>query len=1109
MPGIYCLLFFVLCSVITYAQNNNPTTLSINFSATTLDKALEQLKDRSPVNIAYDVTGLDVKKINIAARSFTNAPLTQVVEYLLRNTPFTYHQLAGGILINRAEKPVPEKKEEKPTGLKGRVVDFETSQPLPGATVRVVQNDKAVLTNEQGFYEIRNLPAGKYTLLVSYVGYQETQITGVEVLNNRIVAFDIKMQAGKVLSTVEVSSGARKVKAVTHSTDRQLLEEIRSSTGVVSGISNEFINKTADRNGAEIVKRISGVTVVDDRFIVIRGMNERYNLTYLNGNVAPSTELFGKAFAYDLLPSSVIDKILVYKSPVADLVADYGGAALKVYTKNTMPVKHLDVGIQLGHRPGSTNTTINSYNGGKYDFLGFDDGTRRLPAFARDDLHTNLNNNGLKQANMVNAFSSTLDYGTKHSLPDVQLFLNYYNMWKLGKKSRLYNLTTVNYTHETRSYTLSQQSGNTYAFGADSAIGFNYGSLNRIKSNQQSVEIGKINVLENITWKWNDQNRIMLRNFFVNDGRNFTGITDSRLNAAKQMDSLLLRRTRQIVLSFQQRTLYSGNLGGLHQFKRHLASELEWNLGFTFNQQLVPDQRISRFASIQGSPYIALGSNTGAVEDQLPGMISRQFTVSQEKVYNGSIDYVLHIDKHLSLKAGTYQMYKLRDVSRRLFRVNRGGLQQDDNGTTEGTPPGYIDGYGLSNQRLTHFTQGDLHAIWNPANFPDDNTGLRLYNITQPTDSYVASEQNNSAYLMGDWKTANEKLILNAGLRVEYDRQKAASAAKNEGQLMLSYANHPLTSWLPSVNVSYLPHANLVIRAGYGRTMNRPEFREISAYNDYDFSNNELIYGSSEVVSAMIDNFDLRAEWYPQSQANNEVINLGFFYKGIQHPIERLRSELTIPDASNFTIISFGNADRARVYGIEGELRKNLSFINHPLFKRFSLVLNGAWIKSSTVQIVRNGYLRDTASGRPLQGQSPYIFNSALFYEHIGWGTKIGLIYNVSGPRLYAKSVFNRNSNIQPGNQEVTTRPDLVQLPVHLLDLAITQRLIKSLQVKFVLQNILDRPSRIIEDHNYNQRYDKEVPAKSLGGVDYFTGDNIYSSFKPGRFFQLQFTYSL
>lgn len=1125
------------------AQDIKITLVTLSSHGKTLKEIFRELQQKTGLTFNFQDNTIDVsQKVDI---DVTNQPLTSVLTQLLAAQHADFIQTGNMVVITPHKEPIIKQVPAFST-LKGRVVDFETDQPLPGATVGILETGKSVLADDKGYYKIDRLSEGEYTLVITYSGYEKNVLRDIRLTAGHNTVYDVKMAAGKSLDEVVVKVGDHRIKTVTHSTEKELVREIRNATGSVSGISNEMINKSADRNAAEVVKKIAGVSVVDERFIIVRGMNERYNQTYLNGNVAPSTELYNKAFAYDLLPSSVIDKILVYKSPVADMVGEYAGATVKIFTKNAMPVKHLDIGLQVAHRPGSTLSDINSYSGGKYDFLGFDDGTRKLPWFSPSYFQSNKQVAGIDQQTMVKAFSPVLDYGTAHSLPDMQFFVNYYDNVKIGKHARLYDLTSVNYTHETRFFDIYRQTGNTYAYPfIPFADGISIGQTDQIMNIQQTTEIGKINILENLTLKWNKYNSISWNNFFINEGRVITTVSDATANVLPRIDSAEFGNSHQhqINLSFQQRLLYFGNLTGNHAFGKDKQHELVWNLGYTFSQQNVPDQRNSVFysglypgtspAESPSAGFIAGGTNTGSLNDGTLGMISRIFIKLNESVYNGSLDYTFHVHPDFTFRAGTYQLFRVREVGRRIFRVNRGGLQPGEflePPGTENVSQGWAEGYGLSNPNIIFFRQQYLNSIWNPANFPNDGSGLWLSDVTSVTDSYVGSEQNNAGYVMGDWSPVGKALTLNGGVRVEYDRQEIAGGTDNGAgtNIVPILASHAKTDILPSVNITYRPGPLFVVRTGYGRTVNRPELRELTPYNDFDYQNDETIFGNPGLIRALIDNYDLRAEFYPHSSRQNEMLNAGVFYKYLQNPIERLRNAV---DAStgpgNFTDISYANAVSAKIYGVEGEIRKDLSFIPGKFFSNLTLFVNGALIKSTTVQqtLDQLGYVRDTGvsvKGRPLQGQSPYVLNAGIFYENPSWGTKIGVSFNVSGPRIYAKSLANSNSTSQVAGSDSTNflviRPDLLELPRNLLDLSISQRIIKSLVLKFSIQNILNAPFRIVEDHNYDEKYQKEYPIPVTSsrngnlqpGVTYYyyQGDNIYNKYSPGRYFLCQLTYA-
>jgi len=133
---------------------------------------------------------------------------------------------------------------------------------------------------------------------VSYVGFK-TENTEVTVKNGETNNYDVKMSGSLVLNEVEVKGVRRTRSAVPHTTEKLLTSEIKGLTVVASGISSEQISRSADRNAAQAVQRVSGVSIVDDKFVIVRGLNPRYNLTILNDNVAPSTETNSRAFALD------------------------------------------------------------------------------------------------------------------------------------------------------------------------------------------------------------------------------------------------------------------------------------------------------------------------------------------------------------------------------------------------------------------------------------------------------------------------------------------------------------------------------------------------------------------------------------------------------------------------------------------------------------------------------------------------------------------------------------------------------------------------------------------------------------------------------------------
>ena len=108
----------------------------------------------------------------------------------------------------------------------------------------------------------------------------------------------------------------------------------KNSSSISDGISAESIQRSPDRNSGEVLKRVSGTSVQDNKFVIVRGLNERYNTSLLNNSVLPSTEPDKKAFSFDIIPASLVDNITIYKSPTPDLPGDFAGGAVKVTTKD-------------------------------------------------------------------------------------------------------------------------------------------------------------------------------------------------------------------------------------------------------------------------------------------------------------------------------------------------------------------------------------------------------------------------------------------------------------------------------------------------------------------------------------------------------------------------------------------------------------------------------------------------------------------------------------------------------------------------------------------------------------------------------------------------------
>ena len=1109
------------------------------------------------------------KKINFAPSETTGLELIDAIKEQLTTIRFTYDEetntkLAGHVKLEIAQPNIKQilnlfKKVfgvnyqnngdyitlslpkipnisagGSPGTIKGRIVEFETSQPLLGASVYILELQKGMVANKEGYYKFTNIPAGKYTLKVTYVSYTTENIP-VEAKSDKEETYDVRLRGSNSLNEVVIRGIRKSNVPVAHTTERQLVAEIKNAESVVSGISSEQISKSADRNASEVVRKIAGVTVRDDKFIVIRGMNERYNLTYLNGNIAPSTELYSRAFSLDLIPSRIIDRILIYKSPAPDLLADMTGGAVKIFTKDARNVKHFDIEIQTGYRENTTfNNNFLTYQGGKLDFLGFDVGTRKLPSTVPQ--YGDFTKATISQADYAKSFSNILSYGKKKATPPLQLTANYYNSYKLAGKS-LSMLTSFSYKNELQHSDVERSQG------------LLYNVVSKMTKESQNTDAAQLSLLQNFTFYLRDSSKLYFKNFLLQQGQNNTILTNTNTNQYldnngqwTQGESPLTSSSssnspalRNIILSYSQRFLYSGNLGGRLYFGKGGKQNLEWNGGYTYSHLDIPDQRVihlqnnvrpDRASSAAGNyeqNWIPVyrnedGNTEGGDSKSLLGMISRVWIRNNESVYNASADYTYKLKSWLTLKAGTYQQFKQRVVFRRSYTVNEGDLN------SAGFPfnplrPAIGNNGEYMDYNKVFFRQQDLDQVWNGNYLMDNGSALKVYDRTSGSDAYTATEQNNSGYIAASLLPFNGKVDIYGGLRVEYNRQKVAGAISPQemgGVNVPVIADLHATKLLPSLNIGYRPNQNFVFRAAYGKTVNRPEFRELSPYSELDYLNNQSIKGNPHLVSASIHNYDFRMEWYPNGNAKGESISIGGFYKELKNPIERVISNDLFYNRA--AVISFQNADKATVKGLELDIRKNMDFIPGNFFRNLSIIANGSYMFSkvtSNLDSVKanSGNLVKPVINRQLQGQAPYSANAGLYYDNAGTGTKIAVIYNQVGPRIYAASVgrpayFGFGS--MPGDQG-----SLIELTRTQWDLSFSQRIVKSLQVKLSVQNLLNNPIQMAEDANFTYKYEKAtftpaVPA-APGTVNrgVITGDLLSTDYKPGRFFLITFTYSL
>ncbi|MEO8404503.1 MAG: TonB-dependent receptor [Chitinophagaceae bacterium] len=822
--------------------------------------------------------------------------------------------------------------------LQGKIIDGETGNAIVGASILISSTDNAAVhtgvnTDVEGGFFITLEKNKKYTLTISTVGYSTKEISDVEVTESVTPTLNISLErASKQLEGLVVKATARKEAQAT------LYNVQKNSSSISDGISGEVIRKSPDKNTGEVLKRVSGASVQDNKFVVIRGLSERYNVSLLNNSVLPSTEADKKAFAFDIIPSSVVDNIVIYKSATPDLPGDFAGGAVKVLTKDYPSKKISELSVSIGYNSLTTAKNFySSYPKGSTDALGFFDDSRLIPGpYYRHKNGFILKSDEFKRS-VTKLFPNTYGYqAARQSLPSISFTYTGGNTALLKKGHKLGYIYSIGYGNG-RAVSDRDRSD----FDIVKQLRYDYNTTNYDEKNNMSA-------LLNLTYSYG-KSKISLKNLFNN---NFVKTIGIRNGASYEIDP---NADPFYIKSANSEASANGLVNSVLEGAHKLGSDwnVDWNTSFGYTYKNQPDQRILAFRSPQGDAnnfYLKL-SNDNSPEIRNAG---RVYSFLGENIYGASANIMKQftwLGQEQKLKFGTMNYYRDR--------------------TVEVDALGYASlsflGVQIPETKATTF-----HTIFSPENI--DQYNLTVANIETNSTDYTANALLNSGYVMLDNKFTN-KIKLTWGVRVEKYKQELT--AKNKGTK--TYDN---TDVLPSALFTYALNNKTNIRASGSQSVNRPEFRELADYSVFDYDNYVAIRGNPDLERCKNTNADLRYEWFP---AAGEIISASLFYKYFDKPIEQTNK--------GNDVLSYENADHATAYGAEIEIRKKLDFVGGKLFNQLTIYTNAAYIKGS-VQF--NGL----SINSPLQGQSPYLINGGLNYTSSNEGFSCNLLYNRIGPRL-------------------------------------------------------------------------------------------------------------
>jgi len=915
--------------------------------------------------------------------------------------------------------------------LKGTVTDKVTKEMVVGAKIVLSGTSYRAISDIDGNFKIQEIPAGDYTIEVTYALYRNFTAQ-VKINAQEETVFNPEMEENVTeFGPVEVTATKKT------NTETAIVMEIKEAKAVVSGISKEQMSRSSDRTAAEAMQRVPGITIVEGRFALIRGVNTRYNSVIINNVIAPSTEIDRRTFSFDMIPSSSLDRMMVYKTASPEYPGDFAGGVIKLYTVNQIDKDFLNVKIETGYRAGTTFQTYMQSQGSKTDFLAFDNGSRHLPDNF-PDRNIMVNEGPTSELRRDAARSLQNNYAPIESMaiPNIGLAVNFGKTYKLSGVKRLTTVHSINYSQSFQNF---ERKFHRYQIWSDLdqpiQDWFEYTDNVYQKDN-------KVNIMSNWAYTLSNRSKIKFSNLFNQIGENETIIRNGENMFVRPGED-----QQNFLLGYKSRTIYSGQLEGDHKMGADEKNKLNWVVGGSYLGELEPDlRRFRRFKDQDSSVYTAMFSPSSNLFDN-----SRYYGELQEFSVSHGMNYIHDITKKdkesdkRTISAGYYGDFRSREFASRYFST---------------TYPGFF-----SPTVIEELSVLPIDEIFAPENY-DTQDGLILQEGTRPIDAYSANNILTAAYVATDLTFG--QFNVSGGLRTEYNIQNMESR-DDFGPIIV---NNPVLSLLPSANFSYVLNEKNLIRAGYGRTVNRPEFRELAPFLFYDYKLESSRVGNPNLKTATIDNLDLRYENYPRT---GETFSIGGFYKRFTNPIED-RLILTTEQSS----LTFVNADFAYAYGAEIELKKSLKDLTKSKFiDKLSMNVNASYIVSR-VDLGATATAQDRV--RPLQGQAPYIVNAALYYSNNPKKMNASVIYNIYGRNIFAVGDVSF--------------PTMYELERHSLDVTFSKGFESGLTVKASIQNILDAPFRFYQDSNRNGVIDDGV-------------DHVIISYRRGSLFTLSVTYDL
>jgi outer membrane receptor protein involved in Fe transport len=901
----------------------------------------------------------------------------------------------------------------------GVVVSSWNAEPLAGVTVTVRGTTLAVQADAAGRFDLKMVPPGSQVLRFSKSGYASAVVTEVRVLpgQNTTVNGNLRPEFYD-LEEYEVTA-----EEFAEQTEKIMFDR-QQSASMVDSIGSEQFSKLGSTDAGQIVSRVTGVSVVGGKYVVVRGLSDRYSKTLLNGLDVPSADPYRTSPQLDLFPAAMIDQISVTKTFMPDQPGSTGGGMVNITTK--MFPSEPFVKVTMG-------TSYNDRSNLKSDFLADPSASMSPVTFPKSP--TALDPALYK----LNGAPNPPGPASRRETPErAQARANEAN----AVQDLMQKLGTANFAGEDRYSPLNSKfeasAGDTttlagHKLGLFGGLNYKkdfqaregeinrYGSVGDDPSRSGTQQIGNISTIYggnvNLGYELWEGSQLGFNFLYTYNSDQLSQLQDYN-KLAGQAGSL-----EQWFNQYIEREVYNYQISGTHKLPAVLDSKLEWGVAIADGSQNEPDQRfMNYFVSPSGQPVF------GDASLPFPQYPSRYYREIDEHGFNYRTDWTVPLeltDEDSSFKTGFNSSSSSRTYKEQYFTY------EGDSGFDLNHPNSYLNDPAYLQYQADYL--GGIRTNYNFSRYVGDS-------FSHP---YTASMDVNAVYVMSDvgllpW------LRLIGGPRVE--KTDISLNAKYDGKAGLDQ-----TDLLPALSLVVTPITNLNLRLSYGQNVARPSYRELAPVQSYLPDLSLTAVGNPNLQMASVKSYDARIEWFPTP---GDVISAGCFYKSLKDPIE-LTSK-TIDDGQ----VTWINRPEGSLYGMEFEARKAMEFLS-PRFKGLTIGGNYTYIKSEAKLTPEELYNKrifypNTGDTRPLYDQSPYIINLDMIYEHPTSGTGFMLGANMTGKRIILTKSLG---------------PDLYEHPTVTLDTGMSQKFLKHWELRLGVKNLLDQEYR----QTYGQSEDGNV----------------------------------